>query len=161
SENWKYIRTPRPELYDLSLDPAELTNLADRQPERLLELERLLARVESGMTSRQADDIRLSAAERRSLASLGYVTPFSRNENDPEKQALPDIKDRLKYHDAVVWANHLLDENRPLEALNELQQVVEAVPDYTLARMFLGEALAKSGKIDEALQIFQDLAEEE
>jgi arylsulfatase A-like enzyme/Tfp pilus assembly protein PilF len=160
SENWKYIRSARPELYDLSQDPAELQNLAESQLERLLEMENLLAQVESDMTPRQADDVGLSAAERRTLASLGYVGVSGAKQND-RKQALPDIKDRLKYHDAVVRANHLLDENRPLEALDELQKVVEAVPDYALARMFLGEALAKTGKLDEARQVFRDLAEEE
>jgi tetratricopeptide (TPR) repeat protein len=31
---WKYILAPRPELYDLSADPGERTNLADAQPAR-------------------------------------------------------------------------------------------------------------------------------
>jgi hypothetical protein len=31
-ERWKYIRAPRPELYDLAADPGELRNLVDREP---------------------------------------------------------------------------------------------------------------------------------
>jgi arylsulfatase A-like enzyme/Tfp pilus assembly protein PilF len=157
--NWKYIRSPRRELYDLSQDPAELHNLAESDPERLLEMEELLANVEARLTPREADDVLLSAAERRSLASLGYLATSGGKENGPEQSALPDVKERLKYHEAVVRANHLLDENRPQEALHELQKVVETVPEYATARMFLGEAFAKTGKLDEARQVFQDLAE--
>jgi arylsulfatase A-like enzyme/Flp pilus assembly protein TadD len=161
SGNWKYIRSPRPELYDLSQDPREMNNLAESQPKRLLEMEGSLASVEAGLTPREADNVFLSAAERRTLASLGYVARPAGERHDSAQQSLPDIKDRLKYHDAVVRANQSLDEGRPQEALDELQRVIEAVPDYSLARMFLGEALAKSGKLDEARQIFQELAERE
>jgi arylsulfatase A-like enzyme/Tfp pilus assembly protein PilF len=159
SGSWKYIRSPRPELYDLSRDPAELNDLAESQPERRHEMEAALASVESGLTPRGAENVVVSAAERRALATLGYVASPAAKNNDPAQQALPDIKDRLKYHDAVVRASQLLDENRPQEALRELQKIIEAVPDYPLARMFLGEALARSGKLDEARQVFQELAE--
>jgi arylsulfatase A-like enzyme/Flp pilus assembly protein TadD len=161
SKNWKYIRTPRPELYDLSHDPAELNNLAESQPRRLEEMESALAKVESGLTPRQADDVQLSPAERRTLASLGYVAGRAGDDKDSEHHALPDIKDRLKYHDAVVRANQLLDENHPQQALEQLQKIVAAVPDYSLARIFLGEALAKSGQLDDARQVYQELAENE
>jgi arylsulfatase A-like enzyme/Flp pilus assembly protein TadD len=159
--NWKYIRSPRAELYDISQDAAELNNLAESEPERLLELEALLATTEADLTPRRADDVHLSPAERRSLASLGYVAGPGAEGTDPGHAVLPDIKDRLIYHDAVVEASRLLDENRPLEALTQLQKVVEAVPDYALARMFLGEALAKSGNLDEAGRVFEELVQKD
>jgi len=46
--NWKYISQPNKpaELYDLSADPAERTNVADSQPERAAALrERLIGLV--------------------------------------------------------------------------------------------------------------------
>jgi arylsulfatase A-like enzyme/Flp pilus assembly protein TadD len=161
SENWKYIRSPRPELYDLSHDPAELKNLAESRPERLREMEGVLAKMEAGLPPRDATDVALSPAERRTLASLGYAANKEGEGHDPQGASLPDIKDRLKYHDAVVQANLLLDEGRPQEALAQLQKIVAAVPDYSLARMFLGEALAKSGRLDEARQVFEELAQSE
>src|SRR5262249_51448986 len=59
--NWKYIRSPRPELFDLSQDPAELNNLAEIQTDRLHEMESSLARLEAELTPRKADDVFLSA----------------------------------------------------------------------------------------------------
>jgi arylsulfatase A-like enzyme len=35
TERWKYIRTTRPELFDLSVDPNETQNLADSNPQQL------------------------------------------------------------------------------------------------------------------------------
>ncbi len=107
TEDWKYIRSPRPEIYDLSRDPAELDNLADSQPERVREMEQLLADVESRMPARAARDANLSPAERRSLASLGYlacqaVNGHAGDGNDPTHQSLPDIKDRLRYHHRAI-----------------------------------------------------------
>ncbi len=161
AENWKYIRSPRPEIYHLLQDPAELNNLADSQPKTVQKMEGLLADLEASLPARTAQDVTLSPAERRSLASLGYIANHRGDGNDPAHQSLPDIKDRLRYHEAVEDASHLLDENRPQEALVALEKVVAAVPDYLPARMFLGEALAKSGKLDDALQVFRKLAEDD
>ncbi|MGQ0720612.1 MAG: sulfatase, partial [Candidatus Eiseniibacteriota bacterium] len=33
TERWKYVRAPRPELYDLVMDPGETANLVDAEPE--------------------------------------------------------------------------------------------------------------------------------
>ena len=161
TEGWKYIRSPRPELYDLAHDPEELHNLADSQPERLHDMETALAELEAKLPPSRAEDVKLSPAEKRSLASLGYVASHHGDGNDPALQSLPDIKDRLKYHEAVEDASLLLDQNRPQEARARLEKIVADVPDYLPARMFLGEALVKSEKLDEARPIFQKLAEDD
>jgi arylsulfatase A-like enzyme len=44
TERFKYIRAPRPELYDLAADPGELHDLADRDPERVRRLDAALER---------------------------------------------------------------------------------------------------------------------
>ena len=161
TENWKYIRSPRPELYDLAQDPREFDNLADSQLGKVREMENALANLESRLPIRSAAEVHISPADRRSLASLGYVASHSGDGNDQSGQLLPDIKDRLRYHEAVEDASQLLDENRPQEALAALEKVVAAVPDYRPAGMFLGEALAKSGRLDDALQVYQKLANDD
>src|SRR4029077_9198049 len=42
TETWKYVRTPREELYDLRHDPHELDNLAESQPAQLEAMRMLL-----------------------------------------------------------------------------------------------------------------------
>jgi arylsulfatase A-like enzyme len=68
----KYLRAPRPELYDLAADPAELVDLAQEESALVAELDALLeARFEGGrpVTPSLAPD----AEERARLESLGYV----------------------------------------------------------------------------------------
>jgi arylsulfatase A-like enzyme/Tfp pilus assembly protein PilF len=166
ADNWKYIRSPRPEIYNLLQDPEELHNLADARPETVQKMEVMLADLEARLPVRTAPAVNLSAAERRSLAGLGYVASPKGGRRGgtgdaPAQQSLPDIKDRLRFHEAVEDANVALDENRPRDALAALEKVAAAVPDYLPARMFLGEALAKSEQLDEARQVFEKLAQED
>jgi arylsulfatase A-like enzyme/Flp pilus assembly protein TadD len=161
ADQWKYIRSPRPELYNLDEDPAESHNLAESQPERIQTLEASLAGLEARIPARGTSDVPLSAEDRRALASLGYVGSRGNARNPQDQQALPDIKDRLRYHESVEDANDLLDANQPQAALEILEKVVGAVPDYLPARMFLGEALAKTGKLEQARQVFQKLTDDD
>ena len=69
---YKYIRAPRPELYDLVADPGEEHDLAAREPARVQSMARALdaafPRLAKGRASRVLD---AEAAER--LRALGYV----------------------------------------------------------------------------------------
>jgi arylsulfatase A-like enzyme/Tfp pilus assembly protein PilF len=159
--NWKYIRSPRPELYDLAQDPHELYNLIESHAEKLKEMEALLADTEAKLAVRRAGDAMLSSADRRALASLGYMANHNGDGNDQDQKELPDIKDRLKYHYAIEEANRLLDQNCAEEALVQLQEIVRSAPETVLARMYLGEALAKTGELDAALDVFRELAQSE
>jgi arylsulfatase A-like enzyme/Tfp pilus assembly protein PilF len=158
---WKCIRSPRPELYDLIEDPAELNNLAERQADQLQALQAALVALEEKTPEREARGVRLSAADRRSLASLGYVGVAGGGSKNAEREALPDIKDRLRFHEIVEDANHLIDHGRVPEARELLEKVLSDVPDYVPARLFHGETLAKSGLLDEARQVFKRLIQDE
>lgn len=68
----KYLRAPRPELYDLAADPGELDDLAEAEPGLVRELDALLeARFEGGLPV--APTLAPDAEERARLESLGYV----------------------------------------------------------------------------------------
>jgi arylsulfatase A-like enzyme len=77
-DDWKLIRTvapePRVEVYDLSADPGEQTDLSAREPEVLAELEALLdahiAGISGGLTAEQAV---LDEDVERALKALGYL----------------------------------------------------------------------------------------
>lgn len=158
-ENWKYIRSPRPELYDLARDPEELNNLAESRREKLDEMEVRLAELETRLVVRGAAGGNLSPADRRALASLGYVADARKDDNDRDRQDLPDVKDRIIYHYALEKINQLLNKNRAEEVLPTLTEIVHAAPESFVAQMMLGESLGKSGRLDEALTLFRELAE--
>lgn len=72
-ERWKYIRAPRPELYDLNADPGELHDLASREPRVTAELDREVDRVHANARALAWALHAPPAAERAQLESLGYV----------------------------------------------------------------------------------------
>jgi len=78
----------------------------------------LLTAAEASLPAHSADDIALSPAEKRALVSLGYAADLQRDGKEPPgqslpEQSLPDIKDRIEWHDRLEQANRLLDEDRP------------------------------------------------
>ena len=67
----KYVRAPRPELYELASDPGETQNLAALQPE-------LAARLDALVTARSAQqrvtpNLGLDAETAERLRALGYL----------------------------------------------------------------------------------------
>jgi choline-sulfatase len=74
---WKYIRSPRPELYDLAADPGETTNVVAQHPQEARTFEEELRKEASG-----EEKVKPSVAERRAnqLKSLGYMAGGSRQE---------------------------------------------------------------------------------
>jgi arylsulfatase A-like enzyme/Flp pilus assembly protein TadD len=73
SERWKYIRAPRPELYDLTSDPAELKDLAASEPAVAAELDREIERVHQRARPLAWASRAPAGEERERLESLGYV----------------------------------------------------------------------------------------
>jgi len=97
---WKYILAPRPELYDLSRDPGEQQNLADREPQRARALR---AGLEQRLRSEQAllHDAERAAAPGAAtvppdllekLGALGYVSPTG---SSPIQPTGADPKDKI------------------------------------------------------------------
>lgn len=120
---FKYIRAPRPELYDLEHDPGETHNLAGQQPERARELDdRLSERLRGTRGVGPTHDP--DAEERERLESLGYVVPHG----VAPSRALgevggPDPKDEIAGVEAVQRADQLLSVGEPERALEELEGV--------------------------------------
>ncbi|MEX0726995.1 MAG: sulfatase-like hydrolase/transferase [Planctomycetaceae bacterium] len=158
TNDWKYIRTPQVELYNLQSDPRETTNLAPEQPERIAELEDQLAALEAQIHPREADATSLSAAEKRTLASLGYTGGIT-DQPSPSDADRPDVKAKLPLYNRLAEAVHLLEEGKPAEAEPILRDVVEADPTFRKALGNLGICLSQLGKIDEAIEYYQRVLE--
>jgi len=73
SARFKYIRAPRPELYDLLEDPGEVRNLAPARPDVVAELEQGLQRRLANARPVEPT-LAPDAARRAQLARLGYLT---------------------------------------------------------------------------------------
>lgn len=100
SIHWKYIEAPRPELYDLSNDPAELKNLYRINARHAVALEDALSVIGNADTGpNQApptDHPSSDAEETEMLAALGYVGVTTQG-TGPREQAI-DPKDMIDVH---------------------------------------------------------------
>lgn len=148
TEKWKYIRSPRRELYDLAGDPEELRNVAADQVDLVKELDGRLQELESSFVLKEPVTMVMGAHERRKLASLGYAgggaTP-----NVCESQ-WPDIKDVLPYYYQYTDAQELIGTQRLKEADASLTKVVAAVPNFFQAWYNLGYCRERLGDFEGA-----------
>ena len=142
SSRFKYLRAPRPELYDLENDPRELRNLASQRPELVKELDTALsARLEEARpveSNLVVDELR-----RAQIESLGYVVADSVDEVELGSVGGLDPKDGLAQLTSWGTALALLDEGRPDEALEGLLAVEEG---GLLLELLRADAAVRAGR---------------
>jgi len=151
---WKYIRAPKPELYDLAQDPAEEKNLIGEKMSVAAELGRKLAALAAGSEAEGGGTARrMSSEEERKLRSLGYVG--GRSEKTPAGP-LADPKDKIE--DYLLYFRGNLFETRGEydKAESCYRQVLTSNPDVAGNYVNLGILLAKSGRFKDAVEILEE-----
>ena len=143
--SYKYIQAPKPELYDLVKDPAELRNLYDQEKALARSLQERLKSVHN--PKRQRGETSASPEVVARLRSLGYLAGSRRASN---QDSGPDPKDRLdeymRYSQAIMYSStgHLP------EAIREFQEVLKQDPQNVLAHFYLAVCYHRSRRLDEA-----------
>jgi tetratricopeptide (TPR) repeat protein len=142
---WKYIRAPKPELYDLRRDPGEQNNLVDKEPQRVRRLRDRVDRWRQAMASaakpRTAGGTALPKGMIEQLESLGYVGGGD-GSSDAEAGAdlkLEDPKDFLAVFEHCQAGTELAKRHRYQEARKEFEQMVLERPQSVLGHLSLGE----------------------
>ncbi len=145
---WKYIRAPRPELYDLEADPNELNSLASVQPDVTARMEQKLSGIEASLRQRPAETVPVDAKTAQALQSLGYVTVPT-----PAAADTANLKDPADLawieHDYRV-AEYMLGTDRPDEAIKLLDPLVKRSPESVVLAETLGRAHATAGHLEAA-----------
>lgn len=155
---WKYIRSPEVELYDLTTDSQETRNVAPAHPDRVRALEGQLAAWERKMVKRQGVAVKLSAKELRTLKSLNYVA--GGNPVRPPAatgRTLPDVKRMLPFYNRVEAARRLLSEGDVTEAEAQIRKVVDEAPDFLAAQTSLASVLARQKKFAESREFLDNV----
>jgi len=172
---YKYIRAPRPELYDVTADPGEKDDLSARQPEVLARmaaaLDRALAASGESSTARALEP---EAAER--LRALGYALGPGGRGSAADPKDVVEVARRLaraagpfpSYEAAVRaykeiaaldppnplvnfrLADALLRAGRARESVAYYKKVVAAGPHTADPFVGLATAYAEMGRLDEA-----------
>jgi arylsulfatase A-like enzyme/Tfp pilus assembly protein PilF len=158
-ESWRagkylYIRAPKPELYDLSIDPGASHNLA---PTSKATLETIAGQLDAfdrrfSDSGKTAGGSELTSSEMQKLASLGYV--------GLQKSASPattaatgvDPKDGIATANKILFALALLNEGKPEKADAALQPLMAAASKMYLAQYVMGAALARQQQYSQAIE---------
>ncbi len=153
TERWRYVRTTKPELYDLLADPKELVNLAAKEPDLLSELDGELAAFESSLERRSGSQVLLSKNEERALHSLGYAGGAAASSDaTTDGQPLPDIKDMIGYLNRLQRATEFLDHESFDDAIVILEPLALEVPNFLRARLNLAICYLQVGKFEQAAE---------
>lgn len=156
TERWKYIRTTKPELFDLQNDPQEKHNLAESNVQQLKAMESSLSQMEQRMTAQASSNVQLSERELQILQSLGYVGQSDPNQPVPASDTpLLDIKDMLQYDVDARAAFNLMQTGQLDKAITSLQEIVPRSPGHAASRFFLGQALEMKGDLPGAITSYE------
>jgi tetratricopeptide (TPR) repeat protein len=152
TRRYKFIEAPRPELYDLSVDRGEMTNVIARHPdvaEQLkLRLDRLMADTSRDAPEPEAANLDKETLE--SLAALGYIgAPVALKASVPGRP-LADPKDKLGPFSTVQRAGELIVEDQYAEAAEALESALREEPEMPQARLMLGTSYSELGRTKEA-----------
>ena len=150
-ERWHFIEAPRPELYDLSADPGEKSDLAAQETGPLRSMRAEMAARRSAFRAPSP----AGAEEARRLASLGYVTVTSSSTAGP----LPDPKDVIDTLAPLRDGMIALQSGRPAEAVALLGPLLTAQPAVRDGWELYAQALLALGRGDEALRAAKRMVE--
>jgi tetratricopeptide (TPR) repeat protein len=153
---FKYIRAPRPELYDLETDPRETNDLSQQDPDRVAALERALsdhlAETENAAAAKGPQAVDAETEER--LAALGYVGG-SVSRRHLEDHPRGDPKDKIGLYKLLKQAGSLSEEKRVDEAIATVKEALAQDPEIVEAHMLLGNFLKKAKRPKEAIDAYR------
>jgi len=152
-DGYKFIRAPRPELYDLRKDPLELHNVVNELPREAAKLDRELSQLmaESQRHAIQAAASPISRETEESLQALGYLAAHG------EKEAMHGIdpKDGLPLHNKLEDARHFAQQRKWAPAEKLLQEVLAVTPRNVSAINVMGLIGIKEGDREKANRYYQ------
>jgi len=164
-DGWKYIEAPKPEIYNLTKDPQEKSNLYLKSPKKAKSLQRklLLLKKDISLKSNQqgeAEQIALSSETRERLRSLGYIwsgEAEKKGTKDQTTSLLPDPKDKAPLLAQIDQAREL-ETNGSLEgAIQKYGNVLTQDPENKMALYSLGLAYQKAGRLKQAVAVLKKL----
>lgn len=163
TSRWKYIHSPQPEVFDLSTDPHEQSNIVSEHPEIVREMSALIGSMRGRKTHRSAAVVKLDDAARKELATLGYVGSASTTTAPAPTSDLRDPKHMLPVYYELMDGMHLLHKGDFDQAVAKLEGLAlgsaeetgfsESVIDETLAN--LGDAYLGAQRFEDAEKVFK------
>jgi arylsulfatase A-like enzyme/Tfp pilus assembly protein PilF len=150
-ERWKFIDAPVAELYDLSTDPGEQTNLAEREPARAAALRRALDQETGNDRVGAMIERPMDAETVQKLAALGYIGAAGRGAVTRTAATLADPKAMIGVFNQLRRANAALQEGRLGQAESIARDVHARDPRNAFAAIVLANVHMDQGRYREAI----------
>jgi Tfp pilus assembly protein PilF len=142
----KWIQAPRPELYDLRADPAEMRNVYPDERARALEDELAGILADSEQRGLTAPTRQIDGETEEMLRALGYMAP-------PEQRAEMggmDPKDGIAVYARIQEARQLTQIEQWDRARTMLEATLVLSPENVTARNLLAFIAVRGGDLDDA-----------
>lgn len=159
SQTHKLIDLPIPELYDLTSDPKETTNIFSREPDRARTLSALLRTQVAGFHARgtTAEKTTLNAEARQRLQSLGYVAAAvdrtGRRYTDAD-----DPKTLIGAANDLQRALAAFNAGSTEQAMAEARAIVRSHPDFVTAYGVIASMQHDTGDLRGAIATLDEVA---
>jgi arylsulfatase A-like enzyme/predicted Zn-dependent protease len=150
---YKYIDSPKAELYEVSRDPEEQLNLLGERPdvarEMKADLDKLIEETGRGAPTPQAANLDKATMER--LSALGYVgTPIAARKASGAAGPLADPKDKFMVFQKVTAAGEMVVQEKYAEAVSLLESALAEEPGIPQALLTLSTCYKELGRSEEA-----------
>ncbi len=149
TDNYKFIKTTRNELYNIEQDWREEKNIIKLEEDKSAGMEELLALMLSDDAGSSSENVKaLSPAEMEKLKSLGYLgagTAFSGG-----NEILQDPKDMIKVLKYIKAGEFHFSERDWESTLKSFGKVLEVDENNVYALTMTGKTYANMGDIDKA-----------
>ena len=142
TSRYQYIDAPAPELYDISADPEEKTNLAAKQPATVAVLKKKLKDflASNPFVPETSSAANLSPDAQEKLRALGYFGFRAAVSPEALNSGLADPKDKLSEFNAILKAQDAFQRNDDDQAEALLGPVQESDPKMYVIPFMLGES---------------------
>jgi len=156
-----YIRAPKRELYDQTVDKKTEKNLAASSPAVTDTLGAQLDKFYDQTTSYHGkpQQAATSAEQSENLAALGYVSSSAAGQSQDPLQGA-DPKDKIEISNILHEGMIAVEDGRYNEAIPMLQHVLADSPAITAAQLQLGIALARTKRYSDAIPALKKAVEQ-
>src|SRR5229473_71896 len=154
TERFKFIEAPRPELYDLRADTAELDNKYEPWNAKVQKSRELLSELRTKAPPPALAKGMVGQGTIDELKALGYLgrADVGSATNVPEPSMLPDPKDKIEEQNLLHSAMMASEDDREAEARESLKRVLQVDPKSPTALLQLGELELRAGDYATAAQ---------
>jgi arylsulfatase A-like enzyme/tetratricopeptide (TPR) repeat protein len=148
---WKYIDLPVPELYDLTTDPGERTNLVGREPDRVRDLQN---RLQQWTTSPVRPGATVDSGTAERLRALGYVSGSAANRSS--YATTDDPKQLVSLSEMFNEALEDSSRGHVDMATQKFSKILDARPDFLAARLSAATVNIGAGRAGDAVRLLRE-----